>query len=374
MRQYLSGFAFRTVTAGNTQVRRLGYFTAISQILPSSTPTADSVIRNLLSWASKNQEHLEEYARERDGQGAINPEHQSGPKRYLEVADGLQFVARTGGKIVISRFGELLRTLASLENAKNPFFLSHAELLFYAYWLLLNDADFLLLIMDAASDEGQGLQLGDLQTQFQERFIKRLEAKWDLVSDIAGQRELDDAVKRARYKWQNPERYAEHIVPTRAGWLLDLGFLEPREFKKKRYVLSSQGTRLREAFVPIPSTNLRDVTGDWLWGKSFTAIEESLEGVGGKIPWGELSDQERRTLLEEPMRKAYRRFPLFGMRACSMLPTLIYCVIVLTAQHNIQVNLAELASWIENQGASVGFSYGIHLSPLETDSYLYLLN
>ncbi|MBT9132611.1 MAG: hypothetical protein DDT32_00957 [Syntrophomonadaceae bacterium] len=373
MRQYLSGFAFRTVTAGNTQVRRLGYFTAISQILPSSTPTADSVIRNLLSWASKNQEHLEEYARERDGQGAINPEHQSGPKRYLEVADGLQFVARTGGKIVLSRFGELLRTLAFLENTKNPFFLSHVELLFYAYWLLLNDADFLLLIMDAAS-EGQGLQLGDLQAQFQHRFIKRLEAKRALVSDIAGRGELGDAIQRARNKWQSPERYAEHIVPTRAGWLLDLGFLEPREFKKKRYVLSSQGIRLREALVPIPSRNLRDVTGDWLWGKSFTVIEESLEGVGGKTPWGELSDQERRTLLEEPMREGYRRFPLFGMRACSMLPTLIYCVVVLIVYHDVQVNLADLASWIDKQGASAGFSYGIRLSPLETDSYIHMID
>ena len=372
MRQYRGGFIFRTMTAGNTQVRRLGYLTAISQILPSSTPTADSVIRNLLSWAGENQEHLEEYARERDGQGAINPKHQSGSKRYLEAADGLQFVARTGGKIVPSRFGELLRTLACLEKAKNPFFLSHAELLFYTYWLLLNDADFLLLVMDAAS-QGQGLQLGDLQAQFQHRFIKRLEAKCDLVSDIAGRGELGDAIQRARNKWQTPERYAEHIVPTRASWLLDLGFLESSEFKKKRYVLSSQGTRLREALEPIPSTNLRDVTGDWLWGKSFTAIEESLDGMAGKTPWGDLSDQERRTLLEEPMRKAFQHFPLFGMRACSMLPTLIYCVTVLIVYRNIQANLADLASWIDKKGAFIGFPYRIHLSPLETDSYIQMI-
>lgn len=373
MRQYLSGFAFRVVTAGNTQVRRLGYFTAISQLLPISTPNVDSLARSLLKWAAKHQEHLKEYARERDGQGAINPELQSGARRYLSVADGLQFVARTGGKIVLSRFGELLRTLAFLENTKNPFFLSHAELLFYAYWLLLNDADFLLLIMDAAS-EGQGLQLGDLQAQFQHRFIKRLEAKWDLVSDIAGQRELDNAVNRARYKWQNPERYAEHIVPTRAGWLLDLGFLEPGEFKKNKYVLSNQGTHLREALKIIPSTNLRDVTGDWLWERSFSSIEESCGIMSNKRAWSSLSDQERLSFLEKPTKEAYEHFHLLGMRACSMLPTLIYCVIVLTVHHNIKVGLADLASWIENQGASVGFSYGIHLSPLETDSYLYMLN
>ncbi|TET43105.1 MAG: hypothetical protein E3J66_02400 [Dehalococcoidia bacterium] len=373
MRQYRGDFVFRTVTAGNTQVRRLGYLTAISQILPSSTPTTDSIIKNLAIWASENQEHLEEYARERDGQGAINPEYQSGPKRYLEAADGLQFVARTGGKIVLSRFGELLRTLACLEKAKNPFSLSHAELLFCTYWLLLNDADFLLLVMDAAS-QGRGLQLRGLQAQFQCRFIERLEAKRDLVTDIAVREELRDAIQRARNKWQTPERYAEHIVPTRAGWLLDLGFLEPSEFKKKRYVLSSQGTRLREALEPIPSTNLRDVTGDWLWGKSFTAIEESLDGMAGKTRWGDLSDQERRDLLEEPMRKAFQHFPLLGMRACSMLPTLIYCVIVLIVKHGIQVNLADLASWINEQVTPVGFPYRIHLSPLEADSYIQMID
>jgi len=372
MRQYLGGFVFRIVTAGNTQVRRLGYFTAISQHLPLSTPNVDSLARSLLKWAAEHQEHLKEYARERDGQGAINPELPSGARRYLSVADGLQFVAKTGDRIVLSRFGDLLRILALLEKTRNPFFLSHAELLFYAYWLLLNDADFLLLIMDAAS-EGQGLQLGDLQAQFQHRFIKRLEAKWDLVSDIAGQRELDNAVNRARYKWQNPERYAEHIVPTRAGWLLDLGFLEPGEFKKNKYVLSKQGAHLRELLEVIPSTNLRDVTGDWLWKRSFSNIEESLRTVANKGSWDSLSDQERLLLLERPMGEAYGYFPLLGMRACSMLPALIYCVIVLTVQHNIEINLADLASWIDKYGASVGFSYGIHLSPLETDSYIYLL-
>lgn len=369
MRSYVGGFAFRVVTKGNTQVRRLGYLTAICQVLPSSTPTTDSITRNLISWASENQEHLEEYAREHDGQGAINPERQSGPKRYLEIADGLQFVARTGGKIVLSRFGELLQSLAFLGKARNPFFLSHAELLFYTYWLLLNDADFLLLVMDAAS-QGHGLQLGDLQAQFQYRFIERLEAKRNLVSNIAGRGELDDAIRRARNEWQRPERYAEHIVPTRASWLLDLGFLEVSEFKKKRYVLSSHGIHLREALVLIPPTELPDVTGDWLWEKGVTLIEESLESVNSKIPWGDLSDQERRQLLEEPMRKAYRQFPLFGMRACSMLPALIYCVIELIVNHGIQVNLADLASWIDKQGASVGFSYKVHLSPLETDSYI----
>lgn len=373
MRQYLSGFALRTVTKGNTQVRRLGYLTAICKLLPSSTPTVDSVIKNFADWAAAHQKHLKEYARERDGQGAVNPRHQSGPKRYLEVADGLQFVARTGGKIVLSRFGELLRTLAFLKNAKNPFFLSHAELLFYSYWLLLNDADFLLLVMDAAS-QGQDLQLGDLQAQFRYRFIERLEAKRDLVSNTAGRRELDEAIRRAHNEWRNPERYAEHIVPTRASWLLDLGFLEPSEYKKNRYVLSSQGAHLREALVPILSTDLRDVTGDWLWEKSFTVIEESLEGVGGKTPWGSLSDQERRALLEEPMRKAYEQFLLFGMRACSMLPVLIYCVIALIVNHGIQVNLADLASWIDKRGASVGFSYRIHLSSLEADSYIQMMD
>lgn len=372
MRQYFGGFAFRTVTAGNTQVRRLGYFTAISQIIPLSTPSIDSVTNNLLDWATENQEHLMEYARERDGQGAINPRYPSGARRYLNVADGLQFVAKTGNRIVLSRFGDLLRALASLEKAKNPFFLSHAEVLFYTYWLLFNDADFLVLVMDASS-QGQELQLKDLQAKFQKSFVKRLEAKRDLVTDIAGRKELSDAIQRVHNKWKRPERYAEHIVPTRASWLLDLGFLDPSEFRKNRYVLNNEGTDLREALEVIPPTNLRDATGDWLWERSFSVIEESLRTVANKRSWDSLLDQERLSLLEKPMKEAHEHFPLLGMQACSMLPTLIYCVVALTVRHNIKVNLADLASWIESQEASAKFPYRIHLSTLERDSYIRII-
>ena len=373
MRTYFGGFTFRTVTAGNTQVRRLGYLTAISEVIPSSTPSIDSVTKNLLYWADKNHKYLIEYARERDGQGAINPKYPSGARRYLNVADGLEFVARMGDRIVLSRFGNLLGALASLEKPKNPFFLSHAEILFYTYWLLLNDADFLMLVMDAIP-KGRGLEVGDLQAQFQNSFLRRLEAKLNLVSDLVGRQELSDAIGRARNKWKSPRRYAEHIVPTRAGWLLDLGFLKPSEFKKKRYVLNNQGAYLRQALEVIPSTNLRDVTGEWLWERSFSHIEESLKTTTNKTSWNSLSDQERLSLLENPMKEAYEHFLLLGMQACSMLPSLIYCVIVLTVRQNIKVDLADIASWIDEFGASAGFPYRIRLSPLETDSYIQIVD
>ena len=373
MRQYLGGFALRTMTAGNTQVRRLGYLTAICQILLFSTPNADSVMRNLLTWAREHQGHLNRYASERDGQGAINPDHLSGARRYLDVADGLQLVARTERRIELSRFGELLRVLSSLKETGNPFYLSYGEILFYTYWLLLSDADFLLLVMDAAS-EGEGLQLTDLQAQFQRRFIERLEAKWNLVSDTVGRQEISNAIQRAREMWQVPERYAEHIVPTRASWLLDLGFLEPKLFKDKRYALNSQGKRFREALPQIPSTDLRDVTGDWLWNSSFASILESLKGTSNKIPWSALAPQEVRTILEKPLQEACQHFRLFGMHACSMLPALIYCVAVLTACNDVQVNLADIVSWESKWGTNVGFPYRFHLSPLEENSYIEMIN
>jgi len=372
MRHYTGGFALRVVTAGNTQVRRLGYISAISQILPSSTPNSDSVIKNLLDWARQHQEQLDQYTKQYDGQGAINPGYPSGAKRYIDMADGLQLVARTGRRIELSRFGELLRILSSIEPSANPFCLSHAEILFYTYWLLLYDADFLLLVMDAAS-EVKGIKLADLQAQFQHRFIERLEAKRALVSDTSVRSEIGDVVRRAREAWRVPARYAEHIVPTRAGWLLDLGFLEPKLFRKQQYALSTQGKYLWESLLKIPANKLSDITGDWLWSNGFSSVQKSLKRNYNETPWNTLQPQEMRTILDEPMREACQLFHLFGMKACSLLPALIYCAVVLAVRKNIQVNLADIVSWESQWGRSENFEYRFHISPSEENSYVEII-
>jgi hypothetical protein len=282
-------------------------------------------------------------------------------------------VSRTGGGISLSPYGELLRLTSKLSSKSNPFFLSLPERLFYTYWLLLSDADHVLLVADAVS-RLQGVRLQNLQSKFKQLFIERLQAKLQIASDAREANRFEEALYRARYQWRVPERYAEHIIPSRANWLLDLGFLEPGPFHRQEYVLSTHGEKLRSSLPTISKTGLTDISGDWLWGHIFSTTVKATNSAGDKKHWDELSDEKRLRVVKDSIEDAYKRFPLFGMKACSLLPTLVYCIIVLTYIKGILVDLENLSSWIGKHQATADFPYELHMSPLETESYISVAN
>jgi hypothetical protein len=374
MLNYVGGFAYRAVTSGNTQVRRLAYLTAIASLLPShSTVSIDQGANWLTKWATEHSEDLKEYSRLMDGQGAIVAGRRTGPLRYIDIAQGLLFVSRTGGGISLSPYGELLRLTSKLSSKSNPFSLSLPERLFYTYWLLLTDADHILLVADAAS-EFKGVRLQNLQSKFKQLFIERLQAKLQVASDARETNRMEEALYRARHQWTTPERYAEHIIPPRANWLLDLGFMEPGPFHRQEYVLSIHGEKFRASLLTISNTGLTDISGDWLWGHIFTTTVKATNSAKDKKYWNELSDEERLQAVKDSITDACKRFPLFGMKACSLLPALVYCAIVLTHIKGILVDLEDLSIWIGEHQSTADFPYEMHLSSLETESYISVVN
>jgi hypothetical protein len=74
MLNYIGGSAYRVITSGNTQVRRLAYLTAIASLLPSqSTVSTDQLASWLMKWATEHSENLKDVAEIWQRQGSAFP-------------------------------------------------------------------------------------------------------------------------------------------------------------------------------------------------------------------------------------------------------------------------------------------------------------
>lgn len=362
--QYVGPHALRLIRAGNTQVRRLGYLTAICGVAKETPRARDLVASDLVEWHLAHAEDFASYRRLVSGRGAVMSV--GAATRYLDVAEALSLVSSTAGAVARSPFADLVNILAKQAGGVS-FAQPSALRLFYLYWLLLHDADFLILVLAAAA---HGVSIKDLQSRFQSLFVERLEAKRAVVSPGLWRDAIDESLFRATHRWRRPERYAEHLLPPRAEWLLDLGMLQATAYRKRTYLLSENGSQFLELLPRIAGTGIVDVSGDWMWSESLGTIAKVATEVQDVRLWSTLSDADRSDLVAGWLVEAFSTFALLGMKAAAMLPTLLFACIKCTVENRVHVNLAELANWIDTSRIEGIGQYRVLQSPNESAAYI----
>jgi len=375
------------ITEINTQVRRLGYVSAILSIL-GHKPRSESLLYDRLEKWSRD--HKLELMASGNQQGQIKPTRQrTGAKRYTAFAVSLGLIGRIAGAYRVTRFGKTLLPFLNRTNTRNPFELNLAERCAYLYWLLLKDGDRFFTVLDMLAEPSEQ-PLSRLQNDFQAHYLRRLGVR---ISTEKGHvaREILALRNRVAHDWKNPKRYAEHIVPPRIHWLVDLGLASISEGRGKparltgvgnrfRYVLpklqapSVSGVRFAQpASRSIGDTNLVYASPSWLRCNFFGVAGPIFADKDGQR-WAELSREERKERLRNLMSQAFETLRTTPVPKVSLYPALIYMALLIAMESGIWANLDELHADLDAFSKELDTVYEVRFSRRENESYLIFMS
>ena len=375
------------ITEINTQVRRLGYVSAILTILDHK-PRSESL---LYDWLEKwSRDHELELMDSGNQQGQIKPTRQrTGAKRYTEFAASLGLIGRIAGAYRVTRFGKTLLPFLNRTNTRNPFELNLAERCAYLYWLLLKDGDRFFTVLDMLAESSEQ-PLSRLQNDFQAHYLRRLGVR---ISTEKGRvaREILALRNRVAHDWKKPKRYAENIVPPRIHWLVDLGLASISEGRGKPARLTGGGNQFRDALpklqVPgiagvrfaqlasrsIGNTNLAYASPSWLRCHFFGVAVPILADKDGQL-WAELSREERKERLRKLTSQVFETLRTTPVPKVSLYPALIYMALLIAMESGIWANLEELHADLDAFSKELDTIYEVRFSRRENESYLIFMS
>jgi hypothetical protein len=365
--QVLKRLDYRAVEATNTKTRRLAYLTVIVSMLGYNSLEERVLLTRIAQWSQNHRPDLSDYWVQT---GEITPTRRnSAGARYLHLLMNLGLGGRIAGAYRASRLGLVLFALIDEKGTnKNPFFITRAECLFFLYLLLDQDADILLTVTDYLGED-PGASLAQLQQDFQEAFLHRLSHKISLSrDDIVRQRLLE---RRGQVEsWRKPQRYAEHIVPPRLNWLLDLGFLEPGRFRRHHYFFTEAAKRVLSALPRLGDSQLHDVSDDWLESDFWMTVACGSIPKEELMQWDQIDAKRRQEVCAPLLKEVFRAFRHTAIPKVSLTQALLYLSVRLALEEEIGAGPASLAKWLSASQTLDGSRYEIRFSPRENESYL----
>lgn len=358
--------AYRALESTNTKTRRLAYVTALLSFLGRNSMGERPLLSRMVRWSQEHKPHLSDYWVQ-TGEVTSTRRNSAGA-RYLQLATQMDLVAPVAGAYRATRAGSVLFYLVEIcSTDRNPFFLTKAEELFYTYILLSRDADVLLTIA-ASLWNNPGISLSQLQACFQKDFLHRLSQKMDGDQDEVLRQRLFE--RRAEVgEWRRPERYAEHIVPPRLNWLLDLGFLEAGMFRKHRYLLRETGQRFFEA-LPRLGNELVDVTDEWLACEFWRVAATQLIHVESLKRWDRISEPTRQQIFARLLEEAFQKFQNTVVPKVALSQALLYLSIRSMLEYRMEATPTQLQEWLALPQKLNNRRYEVRFSPRENASYL----
>lgn len=362
-----SELAYRAIEGTNTKVRRLAYLTAMVSMLGRTAFNQQVLLTRLVRWSQEHKHNLGEYWSQT---GEItSTRRNSASVRYLDLASDLGMIASISGEYRLTQVGLALYALKN-DTQDNPFILTDVERLFYTYLLFDKDADVLLTIL-ACLKKQAGISLAGLQKAYQQDLVNRLIGKGWIVEDERLREQLHDRRLTIETGWKKPARYAEHIVPPRLHWLLDLGFLEPVTFQRHQYHLTEAGANFFEN-LPRFGEALHDVSASWLSADFWPLAATHLLNIKNSRLWSSLDEEERLTVGGYLLKEAFSVFQHSVIPKVSLTQVLFYMTIKLILENHILASFADLTHWLAVPRTLDSWCYQVRLSPQENVSYIVL--
>ncbi|HEV2800360.1 MAG TPA: hypothetical protein VGW12_07680 [Pyrinomonadaceae bacterium] len=357
---------YRALEGTNTKTRRLAYLTVIVSSLRRESLSLRQLLTVLGKWDKDHPNSLQHYYLQ-TGELTFTKQ-QSAISQYLDLAIKLGIATSLAGVYRNTRTGLVIGTLVEpYRDTSNPFFLTTVERLFYTYQILKSDADILLTIVDQINKRPD-ITLSELQDTFQNDFLNRLKLKVKLCRDELVRRQLLDRINQVNTEWKNPKKYAEHIVPPRLNWLLDLLLLDVEKFKKHQYSFSDGGQLL---FSVLPTFDeFTDVVDDWIDNDFWKPAAKAFNKRKSWVDWQRISDLKRRDVLGGLLSDTFKAFRYTFVPKVSASQALLYLSIRLIIDHGILASPACLSSWLSSSQVMNGRVYALRYSARENESYL----
>ena len=357
---------YRAIEGTNTQTRRLAYLTAIVSALRHESFSRQFLLTKLVQWNEEHKGDLEKYL-VKTGEVRRN----SAGAHYLELTTKLGIITPIAGAYRVTRIGLVLYELIQrYKRNDNPFVLNDVEKIFYTYQLLGRDADMLLTIMDHIA-QAEESSLSQLQKSFQKDFLRRLEQKSPVCQDESVRQRLLERRIEVSDKWMKPELYAEHLVPPRLNWLLDLGFLKQNEFRRHHYVFGAKGTDLLSAIPTLECGSFHhDITERWLASEYWEIAARTLAHIESQVYWERIDEEQKCNLAKPLLLEIFEVFRYSSVPKVSLTQALLYLGIRILLDHKIIVCPATLGDWLSLPRMIDRRRYAVRFSPRENESYI----
>jgi len=252
----------------------------------------------------------------------------------------------------------------------NPFFLYITERVFYAFHLLSVDADILLTVFDL-TERFELRPLKELQSAFRDIYLQRLSQKVSNCGEGPIRQKLVERRMLVEDTWKKPERYAEHLVPTRLNWMLDLGLLEPKPFNKHMFILSDMG-RLFDSALPlcVETDGYSDIDDDWLRCSFFSKAVLSLAPSISLRSWTTVDQNKLLTLIRDELESAFQRFQMIGTQAVPLDIAIQYVCIQLAARFGILIDQSDLTKLLLQPQFAANLGIQVRVLPRPNESYI----
>lgn len=362
--------AYRALEATHTQTRRLAYITAMLSMLGRSNLPERLLLAKMTRWSQEHQEDLAGYWVQ-TGEMTSTRRNSAGA-RYLDLAINLGVIASISGEYRLTRIGLTLFALVENLDSANPFILTLVERLFYTHLLLDKDADVLLTLLGRLWEQ-PGISLAGLQNSYQQDFVKRLASKGRVVEDERLKQQLLERRLEIETGWKNPAKYAEHIVPPRLNWLLDLGLLETASFQRHQHCLTDAGATFVGRLLCLGEGAFLDVSELWLSADFWRFAPRDLLNVQPTQLWDHLSEVERQAVCAPLLKEAFAVFQHSMVPKASLTQVLLYMSIKLILKNQVIVSPYDLTQWLSIPRVLNGQRYEVRLSPQENVSYIVLI-
>jgi len=360
---------YRALEGTNTKMRRLAYLTAILAILNDNSLSERLLLTKLFQWSQTHQKDLQHYWVQ-TGEVSSTRRNSAGA-RYLTWAVKGGLIVSVSGAYRATRMGLTLSALLKQYKTKgNPFFLNQIETLFYLYWILNNDADIILVILEGIKKQ-RGISLAELQRDFQDNFLRRLEQKQSACSDSILQQHLRERRLTIAREWKKPARYAEHLVPPRLNWLLDLEFLEPGAFRKHRYTFTENGHKFVSQ-LPLINDNFQDITDEWLMSAYWENAATTLTNIKSPRPWEQINNEKQYELIKTLLPQTFKAFRYTFVPKIPLTQALLYFTFRALLDFQIILTPAQLKAHLTSPQVVDEKRYEVRLSPRENESYLLM--
>ena len=363
----------REISTPSSLVRRLRYLSQILQLVRARPLSKDVLAIKLKDWSYTHTSDLANYKYKT---GAA---HSAEKKRTTQLAiNYLNLAVKFGLLSQISNIYQLTRTgrvLLSLINDKpdqkpNLFLLHENERVFYIYQILQQDADFVLTIINMV----QSLENPDhknLQKNFHEFFLERLDAKILTSSQEHITNRLHDRQVEVKAKWKKPDSYAAYIIPSRLHWLLDLGLLDSTIEKNKFiYELTEAGQNLTKTLPKLAKSHIPDVSDSWFNTHFFSEVSPLIIPNADFRQWQDVEDKIRQEACEKYVPAAFDKFRRSSVPKISLTQGVMYLCIRLVTESHLLANIGELIKWFQKPRILENYEYEARISARENESYL----
>lgn len=356
---------FRFLNHLHTTARQLKICSQILVEINGTQKLHVSLFEALTQWSFKLEISNTEYL-ESKGKLTANQKPTTAFSHYLNLCRSLHLLNEFNKVYSNSRLSFILLYFLSDLEPNDDISLNKYEKFFYFHLLLKNDADGIFLILSMLSVQThtqQGLQKG-----FLGHLNERLLHKQNLSSGLVKQ-QIGEKFRAINFLWQNPEKYAEHLLIPRCEWLSQLDLVVIGKDKSATtYSLTEKGKLFLNLLPTYPKTSLPDIDDMWLVDKAFTVLALIYTSESDKLyqNFSAAFISELGNSLEMAV-KVVKSSNLFRIPAFDSM--LFICLNMLT-EFQIIVNFSDLISLLETGFAFNDKQYFIKNTGRINESYI----